>query len=102
MSRFIEEASRSQGVLLPETIEEYVAEENPVRVIDAFVALHTGSEYLIQSTEVSYTPSLSVLQHCLNRPSAAPAAFRALRVSAPLPSQAHNCLAWHPFASHNE
>jgi transposase len=37
VSRFIEEASRSQGVLLPETIEEYVAEENPVRVIDAFV-----------------------------------------------------------------
>lgn len=37
MRRFIEEASRSQGVLLPETIEEYVAEENPVRVIDAFV-----------------------------------------------------------------
>ena len=37
MSRFIEEASRSQSVLPPETIEEYVAKENPVRVIDAFV-----------------------------------------------------------------
>lgn len=37
MSRFIEEANRSQGTLLPETLEEYVAEENPVRVIDAFV-----------------------------------------------------------------
>jgi transposase len=43
VSRFIEEASRSQGVLLPETIEEYVAEENSVRVIDAFVeALELG------------------------------------------------------------
>jgi transposase len=38
VSRFIDEADRSQGTLLPETIDEYVAEENPVRVIDAFVA----------------------------------------------------------------
>ena len=37
MSRFIDEADRSQGTLLPETIDEYVCEENPVRVIDAFV-----------------------------------------------------------------
>jgi len=44
MSRFIDEADRSQGVLLPETIDEYVAEENPVRVIEAFVAaLDLGS-----------------------------------------------------------
>ncbi len=38
MSRFIDEADRCQGRLLPERIEEYVSEENPVRVIDAFVA----------------------------------------------------------------
>ncbi len=37
MGRFIDEADRSQGILLPETIDEYVGEENPVRVIDAFV-----------------------------------------------------------------
>ena len=37
MSRFIDEADRSQGTLVPETIDEYVCEENPVRVIDAFV-----------------------------------------------------------------
>jgi transposase len=37
MSRFIDEADRFQGTLLPETIDEYVAEENPVRVIEAFV-----------------------------------------------------------------
>ena len=37
MSRFIDEADRSQGTLLPETIDEYVCEENAVRVIDAFV-----------------------------------------------------------------
>jgi transposase len=37
VSRFIDEADRSQGILLPETIDEYVSEENPVRVIEAFV-----------------------------------------------------------------
>jgi transposase len=37
MSRFIDEANRSQAALLPETIDEYVSEESPVRVIDAFV-----------------------------------------------------------------
>lgn len=37
MSRFIDEADRSQGTLLPAQLEEYVSDENPVRVIDAFV-----------------------------------------------------------------
>jgi transposase len=38
MSRFIDEGDRSQGTLLPERIDEYVSDENPVRVVDAFVA----------------------------------------------------------------
>jgi len=37
MSGFIDEADRNQGTLLPERVEEYVSDENPVRVIDAFV-----------------------------------------------------------------
>jgi transposase len=37
MKRFIEENDRTQGYLLPESIEEYVTSDNPVRVIDAFV-----------------------------------------------------------------
>ncbi len=37
MSRFIAEADRSQGTLLPLSFDEYVAEESPVRGIDAFV-----------------------------------------------------------------
>jgi hypothetical protein len=32
MSGFIDEADRNQGTLLPERLEVYVAEENPVRV----------------------------------------------------------------------
>jgi transposase len=37
MSGFIQGADRNQGYLLPERIDEYVSEENPVRVVEAFV-----------------------------------------------------------------
>src|SRR6478609_7032951 len=37
MKRFIEGAERSQVTLLPECLEDYIAEDNPVRVVDAFV-----------------------------------------------------------------
>src|ERR1700693_5703251 len=37
MSGFIQGADRNQGYLLPERIDEYVMEDNPVRVIEAFV-----------------------------------------------------------------
>ena len=37
MKRFIEGADRSQITLFPNRLEEYVAEDNPVPVVDAFV-----------------------------------------------------------------
>src|SRR3981081_3123008 len=37
MTRFVESEDRRQGVLLPEYLDDYVAEDNPVRVIDGFV-----------------------------------------------------------------
>ena len=37
MKRFVEGADRSQSTLLPECLDDWVDEENPVRVIDAFV-----------------------------------------------------------------
>ena len=37
MKRFIEGADRSQVTLLPECLDDYIAEDNPVRVVDAFV-----------------------------------------------------------------
>src|SRR5688572_9921636 len=37
MKRFIEGAARTQSTLLPECLDDYVAEDNPVRVIEAFV-----------------------------------------------------------------
>jgi transposase len=38
MKRFVEGEDRRQTALLPPCIDDYVSEENPVRVIDAFVA----------------------------------------------------------------
>lgn len=37
MKRFIEEDNRIQAFLLPESIDEYVPAENPVRVVELFV-----------------------------------------------------------------
>ena len=37
MKRFIEGGDRSQTSLLPECLDDYVVEDNPVRVVDAFV-----------------------------------------------------------------
>ena len=37
MKRFVDGVDRSQGLLLPDRLEDYVHEDNPVRVVDAFV-----------------------------------------------------------------
>jgi transposase len=37
MKRFIEGQSRTQGTLLPESLDEYITDANPVRVVDVFV-----------------------------------------------------------------
>src|ERR1700731_1537609 len=37
MTRFVQSEDRIQGVLLPEFLDDYVAEDNPVRAIDVFV-----------------------------------------------------------------
>jgi transposase len=37
MSRFIEGEDRSQATLLPEYLDDYIAVDNPVRAVDAFV-----------------------------------------------------------------
>ena len=37
MRRFVEEADRGQRTLLPECLDDFIDESNPVRVIDVFV-----------------------------------------------------------------
>jgi hypothetical protein len=37
MKRFVTSQARGQATLLPERLEDFIAEDNPVRMIDAFV-----------------------------------------------------------------
>ena len=37
MKRYVEGENRSQSTLFPESLEDYIAEDNPVRVVDVFV-----------------------------------------------------------------
>ncbi len=37
MKRFIEGEDRGQSTLFPERLDEYIGDDNPVRVIDVFV-----------------------------------------------------------------
>ena len=37
MKRFVEGEDRRQGALLPHCLDDYVTENNPVRVIEAFI-----------------------------------------------------------------
>ena len=37
MKRFVAGADRAQSTLLPESLDDWVDESNPIRVIDAFV-----------------------------------------------------------------
>jgi hypothetical protein len=37
MKRFVEGTDRQQSTLFPECLEDWICEDNPVRVIDVFV-----------------------------------------------------------------
>jgi hypothetical protein len=39
MGRFVEGTNRGQSTLFPECLEDWIGENNPVRVIDVFVGL---------------------------------------------------------------
>jgi len=55
MKRFIEGESRSQVTLLPECLDDYISEDNPVRVVDVFV----DELNLVELGFESVTPSLT-------------------------------------------
>lgn len=37
MKRFVEGDDRAQSILFPESLDDYIADDNPVRVVDVFV-----------------------------------------------------------------
>jgi len=38
MARYVEGSDRQQVTLLPECLDDYIAEDNPVRVVEAYVS----------------------------------------------------------------
>lgn len=70
MRRFIEGADRGQLRLLPECLDDWVEESNPVRVVDAFVAALDLGEMGFEDIEPSAT----------GRPSYHPAALLKLYI----------------------
>ena len=63
MKRFIEETERNQLTLLPESLDDYIGESNPVRAIEAFVAhldlAELGFEVVPEATgRPGYHPSV--------------------------------------------
>lgn len=60
MNRFIEGTDRSQATLFPDRLEDWIDEDNLVRVIDGFVdALDLNGLGFIRATAVVYVRSLS-------------------------------------------
>ena len=64
MSRFIEGQDRNQVTLLPECLDDFIADDNPVRVVDAFIGeldmVALGFEGAIPATtgRPSYHPAV--------------------------------------------
>src|SRR5579872_1164081 len=55
MRRFVEEADRGQWSLLPECLDDFIDESNPVRVIDAFVDVLDLAEMSFEGVEPAAT-----------------------------------------------
>jgi hypothetical protein len=45
MKRFIEGEDRRQATLLPDSLEDYVTEDNPVRVVDVLLTNSTWKRW---------------------------------------------------------
>src|SRR6187200_1254908 len=55
MRRFVEEADRGQWTLLPECLDDFIDESNPVRVIDVFVGALDLAEMNFEGAEPAAT-----------------------------------------------
>ena len=55
MKRFVAGADRTQSTLLPESLDDWVDESNPVRVIDAFVDALNVAELGFEGVEPAAT-----------------------------------------------
>jgi hypothetical protein len=66
MRRFVEKAERGQWTLLPECLDDFIDESNPVRVIDVFVdaldLAEMGFEGWAGGDRAAIVPSLGSLE----------------------------------------
>jgi transposase len=65
MKRFVSGADREQSTLLPESLDDWVDESNPVRVIDAFVDALNIAELGFEGVEPAATGRPSYHPSCL-------------------------------------
>src|SRR3984885_814597 len=55
MNRFVEQADRGQWTLLPECLDDFIGDSNPVRVIDVFVDALDLAEMSFEGVEPAAT-----------------------------------------------
>jgi transposase len=65
MKRFVAGVDRAQSTLLPERLDDWVYESNPVRVIDAFVDALNVAELGFEGVEPAATGRPSYHPSCL-------------------------------------
>ena len=64
MKRFIEGEDRKQVTLLPECLEDFVDDDNPVRIIEAFVEELELGPLGFDGTLPSATGARPIIQQC--------------------------------------
>jgi transposase len=65
MKRFVEGIDREQGTLFPERLEDWIGEDNPVRVVDVFVdELDLGASALAGSSHGRPAGRATILACC--------------------------------------
>ena len=64
MKRLIEGADRGQSTLLPECLDDFIDDSNPVRVIDAFVDVLDLGELGFSGVEPEATGVPRIIHRC--------------------------------------
>ena len=80
MKRFVERGDRRQSYLLPQSLDDYVAEDNPVRVVEVFIdeldlgGLGFTGVQAAATGRPAYHPSTSDRHHCRRKRGKSPGA----------------------------
>ena len=62
MKRFIEGAERHQSTLLPECLDDWVDEDNPIRAVDAFVDASICSRWVSAALSLRRPAGLAIIR----------------------------------------